>query len=217
MHLCPDRICRGSSGRKGTRATRARMRRAIPHFVGSPRGAGVRLAILRPMKSFLFVLRHALRWGALSGFVAALLDGLFFRHRDASILGLLIVGAVLYSIVRAYSHVHRVHLIANRLDFPTLSSRHRRQVEVPFGADEAFAMVDAAIRELPHVDSVESARDSLQVKARVRRMDPYLRGKHAQRAATGAAGARRNLVSATIAPGAEACSLTIVCEPEGGA
>src|SRR4051812_26627526 len=169
------------------------------------------------MKSFYFVLRHALRWAAVAAFFAALLDGMFFRHRDGSILGLLIVGSVMYAIVRAYSHVHRVRLIANRLDLPTLSSRHRRQVEVPFAAHEAFAIVDAAIRELPYVDSVESAQDSLQVRARVKRMDPYMRGKRTMRPATGPEGARRNLVSATISPGQDTSSLTLVCEPEGGA
>ena len=34
---------------------------------------------------------------------------------------------------------------------------------------QAFDIVDAAIRELPHVEDVESARDSLQVRAKVRR------------------------------------------------
>jgi hypothetical protein len=170
------------------------------------------------MKSFLFVLRHMVRWGALGGVTAGLLKGTVFAetvHDD--FLGLIPVVAVIYATIRAYSHVHRVRLIANRLDFTTLGSRHRRQIEVPFSANEAFAMADAAIRELPYVDSVESAHDSLQVRARVRRMNPYMRGKHRMREAGGPEGARRNLVSATIAPGADTSSLTLVCEPEGGA
>ena len=169
------------------------------------------------MKAFYFVVRHALRWAAIAGFGAAILNGIFFRHRDASVLGLLIVAAVFYAIVRAYSHVHRVHLIANRLDLPTLGSRHRRQIEFMVGADDAFAMADAAIRELPYVDSVESAHDSLQVRARVKRMNPYMRGKHGMRPSMGPEGARRNLVTATITPGKDMSSLTLVCEPEGGA
>ena len=65
---------------------------------------------------------------------------------------------------------------------------------MPFPAAESFDMVDAAIRELPHVEDVESVRDSLQVHARVKRIDPYQGGGDARRPA-------RNLVHATIAPG----------------
>jgi LytS/YehU family sensor histidine kinase len=77
--------------------------------------------------------------------------------------------------------------------------------------------VDAAVRELPYVDHVESARDSLQVHARVKRMDPYTSGKHGRREARGAAGARRNLVHATVAPMGATASVNVVCEPEAGA
>ena len=170
------------------------------------------------MKSFFFVMRHALRWAILAALVSVLLKATFFLHsRNDEWIGVVVPLAMAYAILRAYSHVHRVNLIANRVDFPTLASRHRRQVEIPFGADEAFAMVEAAIRELPYVDSVESARDSLQVRARLRRVNPYMRGKNGPRVAAGPDGARRNLVSATITPGAETSSLTLLCEPEGGA
>jgi signal transduction histidine kinase len=169
------------------------------------------------MKSFFFIARHALRWGAVAGVAAGILSETIFRHRDTSVLGLLVAGAVLIAIVRAYSHVHRVQLISSRPDLASLGSRHRRQVEIPFAADEAFAMVDAAIRELPYVENVESAHDSLQARARVRRMDPYLRSKHGAKPLHGASGARRNLVFATITPGDDTSSLTLVCEPEGGA
>src|SRR3546814_1310781 len=65
------------------------------------------------------------------------------------------------------SHIHRVGMIVGQK--PTaeqLRNRQRRQVEVPFPADEGFALVDAALRELPRVVDVESARDSLRVRAR---------------------------------------------------
>jgi sensor histidine kinase YesM len=78
-------------------------------------------------------------------------------------------------------------------------------------------LVDAAIRELPYVDSVESARDSLQVRARLKRMDPYMSGRHGRRQAHGAAGARRNQVYATVKPAGSSSSLSVICEPEGGA
>ena len=175
------------------------------------------LDILRGMKTYFFIARHALRWAIVAGIAAGILDGLFFRHRDGSILGFLVVIAIVVAIIRAYSHVERVQLISNRPDFASLGSRHRRQVEIPFPADDAFAMVEAAIRELPYVENVESARDSLQVRARVKRMDPYLRSKHGAKPAGGSSGARRNLVFATITPGDDTSSLLLVCEPEGGA
>jgi len=55
------------------------------------------------------------------------------------------------------------------------------------------------------------------VRARVKRMDPYLRSKHGAKPAGGSSGARRNLVFATITPGDDTSSLLLVCEPEGGA
>jgi hypothetical protein len=120
-------------------------------------------------------------------------------------------------LVRVMSHVRRVRLLVDNPDRQALASRHRRQIEVPFPAEDAFALVEGAIRELPYVENVEAARDSLQVHARVKRMDPYLGGKTGRRPARGPAGARRNLVRATVTPGERTASITLTCEPEGGA
>ena len=72
-----------------------------------------------------------------------------------------------------FSHMRRVRLIAGTLNSGTLSNRQRRQIEIPFEAGEAFDLIDAAIRELPGAILVESARDSLQVRAKVKRVNPY--------------------------------------------
>jgi two-component sensor histidine kinase len=165
------------------------------------------------MKGIYFIGRHVLRWAALGGVGSFLLKAtLFARVRNDDLLGLLPVLAVAWAVIAAYSHVHRVGLIANRLDLPTLANRHRRQIEIPFGADEAFAIVDAAIRELPYVENVESARDSLQVRARVKRASPF----HDKPAKPGSKidGPRRNLVSAIITPGEDTSSLTLMCGPD---
>ena len=66
---------------------------------------------------------------------------------------------------------------------------------MPFPADEAFAIVEAASRELPNVESVEVARDSLQVHARVPRRYPYLGDK------AGKPRAARRRATATIPRG----------------
>jgi signal transduction histidine kinase len=113
------------------------------------------------------------------------------------------VSTMILVVVRSLSHIHRVRLISGRTDAEALRARHRRQVELPFPADEAFALVEAAIRELPNVDKVESARDSLQVHARLRRPNPTAK--------------RRNLVHATVTPGERVASVTLISEPEGGA
>ena len=168
------------------------------------------------MKSFSFILRITLAWGA-AGLALMILYESITGREPRSVFVLLFVGALVWVFVSAFSHVRRVRLIADRVDATTLSSRHRRQVEIPLPASEAFALVEAAVRELPHVDVVESARDSLQLYARLRRMDPYLGGAKGRRQSRGASGARRNLVNATIAPRGGTGSLTLICEPEGGA
>jgi signal transduction histidine kinase len=196
------------------------------------------------MKSFFFVLRFAARWGALAvALVVFLHEGM--RIRSDLVPGLVIPLTLVYALVTAFSHVRRVQLIANDIDLEKLSSRHRRQVEIPLPADEAFDIVEAAIRDLPHVLTIESARDSLQVRARVRRQDPYTWGRTTFREAVdtvaGRVGApvdkpkwhkldklkeleqlspghrKVNQVLAFVKPGEGSCSLVLICQPEGGA
>ena len=165
------------------------------------------------MKSFFFVIRHTFVWAVLVFTTFGLVSGLF--PRDPPWPFLVAAGILmLWAVTRAISHVGRVRLIAGRIEGDKLGSRHRRQIEIPLPPDQAFAIVDAAIRELPHMESVESARDSLQVRARLLRRDPYA-GGHAVpgRKARG----RRNLVLATVTPGDGTGSLALICEPEGGA
>ena len=167
------------------------------------------------MPALYFIFRRLFAWGLLIIFTLVLWN--VFSDQDPPwIFGAATIAIMVVTLVRSVSHVNRVRLIANRTDGEALASRHRRQIELPFPATEAFEIVDGAIRELPNVDSVESARDSLQVHARVKRLDPYLRGKHAARM-TGSSGARRNLVHATVTPIGNTSSLNVICEPEGGA
>ena len=168
------------------------------------------------MTSAFFVFRLALAWFATMVIVVAMFSSIATRA-PRWIFPTILAVTLVVAIVRAFSHMRRVRLIAERVDSASLGNRHRRQIEVPSAADEAVAMVDAAIRELPYVDSVESARDSLQVRARVRRMSPYLSSRKGPRPMMGPSGARKNLVFATVTPGDSASTLTLICEPEGGA
>ena len=127
-------------------------------------------------KKLFFVLRIAIAWGLLVFLVAVL-------YSNVPLLGQFELPAILFTFVTmglviagAFSHLHRVKLIAGKVTNETLDNRQKRIVEIPFEAGEAFDLVDAAIRELPGVEQVESARDSLQVKAKVAR--PRIYGEH---------------------------------------
>src|SRR6185312_16005718 len=120
-------------------------------------------------------------------------------------------------ITGAFSHLRRVRLIAGDMNLDTLGNRQRRQIELPFEAGEAFDMLDAAIRELPHTEEIESARDSLQVRAKVRRPNPYGRTVLGWLNPFSWLGSRRNQIFATVTPGDGIGSVMLVCEPESGA
>jgi len=169
------------------------------------------------MSTFSYVARSILAWEGAVLF-SMVLWILFTDHGPNWIFGMLAVAALVYSAIYSISHVRRVRLIAGRIDADTLGSRHRRQVEIPLPAGEAFDMVDASVRELPHVESVESARDSLQVQARITRMDPYSSGAKSRKPTLSASGSpHRDLVRVVVSPRDGTSSATIVCEPQGAA
>ncbi|MCD2516395.1 histidine kinase [Massilia sp. G4R7] len=118
-----------------------------------------------------------------------------------------------------FTHIRRVRLVAGVLNSGTLSNRQRRQIEIPFEAGEAFDLIDAAIRELPGSVITHSTRDSLQVRAKVTRIDPYGGEPRTENPTASWAldhvGARRNQILATVTPnGDDAGSVTLLCEPE---
>jgi signal transduction histidine kinase len=164
-----------------------------------------------------FVFRIALAW--FLGFVGVLvLANLLFDAGDPNwLFGLLWVGAVVVAAVGAISHLRRVRLLAGRIDPQALANRQRREIEIPLDAGEAFAIVDAAVRDLPRCEDVETANDSLQVRAKVRRIDIY--GTNAANRFNPLArlGTKRNQIWATVTPGDGASRLVLVCEPERGA
>jgi len=166
--------------------------------------------------AFLFILRKFLAWAALGLVAMIIFSGAL--HIPPGIVFLVVFILIVVNVIQAFSHVKRVHLLTDRRDSAALANRQRRQIEVPFEAGEAFDLVEAAIRELPRVESVEPARDSLQVRALVRRPDPYAAGrKGIDGVSIGATGKRRNFILATVMPGQGIGSVTLVCEPEGGA
>ncbi|MFK2905160.1 histidine kinase [Dyella ginsengisoli] len=167
-------------------------------------------------KSLFFVLRIALAWSALF-----LVGSLFWSatpgYHDQHLIPLVYFITLAFVITGAFSHLGRVRLIAGEVDSSALANRQRRRIEIPFEAGEAFDLIDAAIRELPRIEEVESARDSLQVRAKIRRPQPY--GRHWVQRLNPAdwLGSLRNQITATVTPVNGTGSVTLLCEPEAAA
>ncbi|MFE0500890.1 sensor histidine kinase [Lysobacter soli] len=168
-------------------------------------------------KSLAFVLRIGFAWLMALLVVSAIWNQLPVLGRLDWVLTMAGIATMALVVVAASSHVDRVRLIANRVDKEALDNRQRRQVEVPFEAGEAFDLVDAAVRELPRIGPVESARDSLQLRATVAR--PQNDGDHplGQWNPMRWFGVPRNRILVTVTPGRDAASVTLICEPESPA
>jgi Histidine kinase/Histidine kinase-, DNA gyrase B-, and HSP90-like ATPase len=170
------------------------------------------------IRSLFFILRIAIAWM----FAVILLAILWaqmplignFDPWPVFFVGFIIIGFVITS---TFSHLRRVRLISGQLDKESLGNRQRKQIEIPFEADEAFDLLDAAIRELPRTEEVESARDSLQVRAKVKRPDNYGQQALGQYHPMLWFGGARNQILATVNPGQSTSSVTLICEPESGA
>jgi len=166
------------------------------------------------MISFMFIARRLAAWAAGILVVVVLWASLISRGPAWPFL-VAAFFVLAWVAASGFSHVRRARLISGRTDAESLGLRHRSQVEIPFPAGEALQLVDAAIRELPNVDNVQSAPDSLQVHARVFRRDPYAPGK-ARGKRDDEDDDQHNQVHATVAPGGGTSSLTLICEPSGG-
>jgi hypothetical protein len=137
--------------------------------------------------------------------------------RGEVILVIVFILCMAIVVVTGTSHLRRVRFLSDHVDKSTLANRHRRYIEVPFEAGEAFDLVEAAIRELPRVEILEAARDSLQIHAKVTKPttapspDSFfadlgiLPNMQAQR------------IIATVTPGEGVGSLNLVCEAESDA
>jgi hypothetical protein len=117
-------------------------------------------------------------------------------------------------IITGTSHLRRVRFLSDQVDKSTLANRHRRYIEVPFEASEAFDLVEAAIRELPRVQITEAARDSLQIHAKVNKQ-PTAPSPDSFFADLGILpNMQTQRIIATVTPGDGVGSLNLVCEAE---
>ena len=167
--------------------------------------------------SFVFVFRLIAAWVAAMLVALIFWNGVFDGNGPSGIFVLAAFVTLGFVIASAVSHIRRIRLIAGRIDPGTLANRQRRQIEIPLGADEAFNLVDAAVRELPRSEEIESARDSLQVRSKVTRINPYSNKTPGRFNPLYWTHIKRNQILATVTPGDGASSVTLVCEPESGA
>ena len=169
------------------------------------------------IRSAFFLLRLFAAWAMLLLFATACWSSLpFLGQLELPILLACGITAALV-VSGAFSHLNRVRLIAGRVDGNTLANRQRRQIEIPFEAGEAFDLLDAAIRELPNIEQVHSARDSLQISAKVARPNPYGDYAFGRWNPLEWFGTPRNQLSATVTPNHDSGSVTLICEPESPA
>lgn len=165
-------------------------------------------------KSMFFVLRIAAAWLLAILVASGIWNEMPLLGRLDWLMTILGMATMALVVTAALSHVGRVRLISGRNDKEALDNRQRRQVEVPFEAGEAFDLVDAAIRELPRAQDVESARDSLQVRAKVLRVEDYNAYPLGRWNPMRWFGVPQNRIQATVLPGRDSASVTLICEPE---
>ena len=165
------------------------------------------------MSSSLFlILRILFAWA-----VAILLAGIVWGGLFGDVGGvfwLLAWGAMILAVLGTVTHLRRLRLAAGRLDAAVLSSHQQRRVEVPLDVDAAFDLVAAAVRELPGVEDIEASRGSLQVRARVRRSDPFGGTEPSRWNLLARFAITRDKVLATVHPGDGTTGLTLLCEPD---
>ena len=165
-------------------------------------------------RTSIFMLRIAAAWAVVVFAIAILYSEFPLIGRFEWPIVLLVVTVFPLVMAGVASHVQRVRLVSGRVDREALNNRHRRQVEIPFEAGEAFDLLDAAIRELPRIEHVESTRDSLQVRAKLGRPDTYGGRPLGRWNPLSWFGPHRNQILATVTPMGDSGSVTLICEPD---
>ncbi len=127
------------------------------------------------------------------------------------LLALLTFGLAVLGVI---THIRRVRLLAGRLDAAVLANRQQRRIELPLDAEAAFDLVADAIRQLPRVEDMEPLRGSLQLRARVRRSDPFGGARPSRWNLLARFAVTHDRVLATVHPGSGTVGVTVLCEPD---
>ena len=164
--------------------------------------------------SLLFIIRKSLGGMLILGGFVVIVVNMVFRYNPPDEFVFLPVAVSALIVATAFSHVRRVRLISTEVTASSLANRQRRQIEIPLEAGIAFALVEAAIRELPGVEQVESAHDSLQIRAKIKRVHPYREHFFSDFIYWSWLATKRNQILATVTPGDDVGSVSLLCEPE---
>ena len=162
--------------------------------------------------SLFLILRILFAW-AVAILLAGIVWSILFGGPQA-LFWLLAWSALALALVGAVTHLRRVRLAAGRLDAAVLSNHQQRRIEVPLDAGAAFDLLEATVRELPRVEDVEASRGSLQVRAKVRRSDPFGGTRPSRWNLLARFAITRDRVLATVVPGEGTSSVTVLCEPD---
>ena len=162
--------------------------------------------------SLFLILRILFAW-AVAILLAGIVWSILFGGPQA-LYWLLAWSALALALVGAVTHLRRVRLAAGRLDAAVLSNHQQRRIEVPLDAGAAFDLLEATVRELPRVENVEASRGSLQVRAKVRRSDPFGGTRPSRWNLLARFAITRDRVLATVVPGEGTSSVTVLCEPD---
>jgi hypothetical protein len=167
------------------------------------------------MTRLFFFARLTFAWMLLLIFTFMVWSTFTRRGMGGIFLAWLVVMCFVYA--SAASHVRRVRLVGGTLTASALANRQRRQIEMPMEAGQAFDVLDATIRELPHVAQIDSVRESLQIHARVRRVYPFGAAVPLLQRMLGWFGTAHNVVYAVVTPHSDTGTVNLICEPESGA
>lgn len=165
-------------------------------------------------RSFSFVFRIAAAWAVSVLAVLFVLAIVIDRNEAMPPFMLLGLAIVVFATVGAISYTSRVRFMDEHAGNDALTNRQRRRIEVPFEAEETLDLVDAVIRELPGAEEIQSQPSGLRIRARVRRPETYGHGRLARLNPVKWFSRMPNQVLATVTPGDDASTVTLVCEPE---
>jgi hypothetical protein len=168
-------------------------------------------------KTFLrFFGRIVLTWAVALLLVIWCWDSLTHRGMPDILIPVWLIVLALF-LSAGWWHYSRVQLIAGDLDHAKLANRQQRQIEIPFESTVASVIAEAAIRAVPDARDIHVLSGGLQINARV----PHSGDAHGRmplwHRLPRALGATHNLVTAILLPRENVVSMTLVCEPEGGA
>lgn len=173
--------------------------------------------------SFFFFIRIIGAWCLAIGVAAFLWSGMFhgMQSPPGTLFWLIAAGLLVTTSIRVVDHLHRVRVVAGTTDAPSLSNRQRRVIDLPMLADEAFELIEGAVRELPRIHAVVATHDSLRLHGLVPRPEVDPARSYAWYNLPGrllsACAIKRDEVLVTIMPGEATCRVSLRCEPDAGA